>query len=65
MSGPSVWCHACGEPLRQITSIASDPHDEPVLTCPCWPIDWPGVLLQIVACSLIVGLVAFAVWCKS
>jgi len=40
-------CKQCGEPLQALTSVASDPHDEPAYYCPCWPTGWPVVALQV------------------
>lgn len=52
----SPTCHACGRELQTISSIAGDPHDEPVYTCSCWPIDWPVVALQLGVIGTLIGL---------
>lgn len=57
-------CKHCGSDLVQIRSVASDPHDEPFLYCPCWPTDWAAVLMQIVIIGAFIAVLVLAVRLK-
>lgn len=50
----SNLCTSCGEPLQTLASLASDAHDPPAFYCPCWPTDWPVVLMQVTIVVLLI-----------
>jgi hypothetical protein len=58
-------CYRCGEPLRQISSVASNPHDEPVLACACWPVDWTTVAAQALVLGILVWIFSILWWVTS
>jgi hypothetical protein len=52
---PVRCCGRCGQPLEVISSIAADPHDEPVYTCPCWPTEWIDIVAPLLGITILIG----------
>ncbi len=61
----SKTCGQCGNPLRVLSSVASDPHDEPAYYCPCWPTDWTAVALGAAVVASMAGVFWLMSWALS